>query len=302
MRADPRVTVVVPSYNKPQYLPECLRSIQAQTLPEWECIVVDDGSPRGEEIRVAVEAMGDTRFRLVKHEVNRGAAAARNTGFEEASGPYVLIVDEDDRLVPNALETFMDKARRTGAEIIASGIRRFDGWNSVIQPRVSEFPECMVRPGIYGSGLLIRKDVWLKVGKYDESPIIRYGFEDYEFTQRLYMQSVRLHIITEPLYEYRAPREDNSYLFRNWTAQRYSSTIHKYIVNKHADFYDRYPDIKKMVLAKGYMEETRARLGQGDLVGIVRCVVGELVNTGKLTTAVYLAKRLVTRIRSILGR
>lgn len=43
----PTVSVIVPSYNKPEYLPECLRSIQEQTFTEWECIVVDDGSPRG---------------------------------------------------------------------------------------------------------------------------------------------------------------------------------------------------------------------------------------------------------------
>lgn len=101
--AEPAVSVIVPSYNKPEYLPECLQSIQAQTFTDWECIVVSDGSPRVEEIRAAVAGIGDERFRLVEHRENRGLAAARNTGTRMANTDLVVCVDEDDMLGADCL-------------------------------------------------------------------------------------------------------------------------------------------------------------------------------------------------------
>lgn len=97
----PRVSVVVPAFNVARYIGECLAAISAQTLEDWECIVVDDGSTDGTAERVRQNA--DSRIRLVK-QPNRGVSAARNAGLAEALGAYVLFLDGDDRLHPQALE------------------------------------------------------------------------------------------------------------------------------------------------------------------------------------------------------
>lgn len=79
-----------------------LASVSAQTLEEWECIVVDDGSiDRPAEI---VDAFGDRRIRFIRHERNMGRAAARQTALKHASGQFVAFVDADDWIYPEKLE------------------------------------------------------------------------------------------------------------------------------------------------------------------------------------------------------
>lgn len=99
----PRVSVVVPCYNQPdEFLGACLSSLQRQTLPAWEAILVDDGSTRG-DVAGVVAALGDARIRAIRHE-NRGMGGARNTGFRSARADLVLTLDADDRLDPPFLE------------------------------------------------------------------------------------------------------------------------------------------------------------------------------------------------------
>lgn len=97
----PKVSVIVPAFNVAPYIDDCLASIAAQTLADWECIVVDDGSTDGTAQRVARHA--DPRIRLVR-QPNQGVSAARNAGLAAALGAYVLFLDGDDRLHPQAAQ------------------------------------------------------------------------------------------------------------------------------------------------------------------------------------------------------
>jgi len=92
--------VVVPAFNVARYIGDCLASVCAQTLSAWECIVVDDGSADATAERVRENA--DRRIRLVS-QPNRGVSAARNAGLARARGRYVLFLDGDDMLHPEAL-------------------------------------------------------------------------------------------------------------------------------------------------------------------------------------------------------
>lgn len=98
----PRVSVIVPCFNYAHTLGDALESVLAQTMPEWECVIVDDGST-DHTPRVAAEfAARDPRIRYVRQE-NRGLAAARNTGLRESTGPYIQLLDADDRLAADKL-------------------------------------------------------------------------------------------------------------------------------------------------------------------------------------------------------
>jgi hypothetical protein len=89
----PRVSVVVPLYQKAATVRRCLASIAAQTLRDFEAIVVDDGSTDG--CGAAVDELADSRFRLLR-QPNAGPGAARNRGIAEARGAYVAFLDADD--------------------------------------------------------------------------------------------------------------------------------------------------------------------------------------------------------------
>jgi glycosyltransferase involved in cell wall biosynthesis len=102
----PLVSVIVPTRDRPALLAEALASLAAQTLSDFECLVVDDGGTHG----VALPA--DARFRLVRRDWSGGAAAARNTGIAEARGRYVAFLDDDDRYLPERLALGLEAASR----------------------------------------------------------------------------------------------------------------------------------------------------------------------------------------------
>jgi hypothetical protein len=109
-RQAPRAAVIVPAYGIAQYLADALDSVRAQTLSDWECIVIDDGSP--DDVASAVAPfLADPRFRFV-HTANRGVSAARNRAVRESSAPLVTLLDGDDRLRPDYLATMVPLLER----------------------------------------------------------------------------------------------------------------------------------------------------------------------------------------------
>lgn len=97
--SDPRLSIIVPTYNYARYLPHALESIAAQTFTDWECVIVDDGSSDGTEAIGRSWTERDPRYRYV-HQRNAGLAAARNTGIRNARGSLFQFLDADDRLQP----------------------------------------------------------------------------------------------------------------------------------------------------------------------------------------------------------
>lgn len=98
----PIVSVIVPTHNRAHYLGQALASLRDQTLGEIEIIVVDDGST--DDTPALLAAFGDQRLVVVRHAVNRGIPAARNSGLERAGGRYVAWLDSDDIARPDRLE------------------------------------------------------------------------------------------------------------------------------------------------------------------------------------------------------
>jgi len=122
----PRISVVVPLYNDAWFIGAALASVQAQTLEEWECIVVDDGSTDdGIDVALAF-ANKDKRFRLLRHDENRGLAASRNTGIAAARAPYVTFLDSDDYIYSDGLRT---RLAATNDDPQQAGV--YCGWESV---------------------------------------------------------------------------------------------------------------------------------------------------------------------------
>lgn len=93
----PLFTIIIPTYARPEYLHEAVESVLRQTLTDFECLVIDDASPEPAEIP------NDPRFRLVRHDVNSGEAASRNTGLRASRGRFITFLDDDDVYTPERL-------------------------------------------------------------------------------------------------------------------------------------------------------------------------------------------------------
>ena len=101
----PKVSVIIPTYNRAHLIGRAIKSVINQTYQDFEIIVVDDGSTDNtEEI---VKSFNDPRIRYIRHEKNKGEAAARNTGIEAAKGKYIAFQDSDDEWFPEKLEKQM---------------------------------------------------------------------------------------------------------------------------------------------------------------------------------------------------
>lgn len=116
MSYNPDISIIVPVYNVERYLRECLDSIKSQTFSDWECILVDDGSP-DKSIDICEEyASTDSRFKVIRRQ-NGGQSAARNTGLQSASGKFIAFVDTDDVIHPRYLEKLRDLIDRYDADV-----------------------------------------------------------------------------------------------------------------------------------------------------------------------------------------
>jgi len=97
----PKVTVLISTYNRPDYLREAVQSVVDQTLTDWELLVMNDG---GVDVAEVINSFGDPRIRYFHDEINRGLPCRFNFGLREARGEYIAYLGDDDLFYPNHLE------------------------------------------------------------------------------------------------------------------------------------------------------------------------------------------------------
>ncbi len=184
----PRVSIILPVYNRAATVGRAIASVVAQTEHDWELIVVDDGSH--DDLSGAIAAVLDHRVHLLRHERNRGAAAARNSGIRAARAPFIAFIDSDDEWMPMKLERQIEAIERSqpplGALCTAFRLRRTrTGYTEDRYPRAgrswaaSFLDGCFVSPG---STLLARRECFEAVGMLDEA---LERFEDWDWLLRL---------------------------------------------------------------------------------------------------------------------
>lgn len=112
----PLVSVVICTYNRTELLAGAIESVVSQTHTNLEILIVDDAST--DETPRLVSNFGDPRIRLLRHEINKGGAAARNTGILAARGDYIAFLDDDDEWEPNKTEMQLTMLRETQADAV----------------------------------------------------------------------------------------------------------------------------------------------------------------------------------------
>ncbi len=100
----PLVSVVIPAYNRADVIGRTLASVLAQTCQDFEIVIVDDASRDRDALLAAVARIGDPRIHVIHHDRNRFAAAARNTGVQNARGHFIAFLDSDDEWMPPKLQ------------------------------------------------------------------------------------------------------------------------------------------------------------------------------------------------------
>lgn len=131
-----KISILVPVYNIENYLPRCIESVLSQNFTDYELILVDDGSSDNCPAICDEYMVKDNRVRVI-HKENGGHTTARLAGFQQASGKYIMFLDSDDYLLPNALTTLYDKIEE-GYDIVKGINRRvyIDGSYTIERHRI----------------------------------------------------------------------------------------------------------------------------------------------------------------------
>jgi len=124
----PKVSILLPMYDVEACIAECIRSLLAQTRTDFEIVAVDDCSPdrSGEVARALLEAQDVIPWKVVRNEKNVGIAETRRIAVSHASGEYVLCVDSDDFVAPNAVEVVCREADQHGADVVIFAAKCID--------------------------------------------------------------------------------------------------------------------------------------------------------------------------------
>lgn len=147
MKANKKVSVVVPVYNVAPYLRACLDSLCNQDMEDMEIICVDDGSTDGSDDILREYAMRDERIVPVFHETNKSTSQARKDGVQKSSGKYIMFVDGDDILRPGACRTAYDAIEKSCTDIVHFGTE-VKNCSGVPRERIQKNQEAM-KPALY---------------------------------------------------------------------------------------------------------------------------------------------------------
>lgn len=239
---EPLVSVIMPAYNAQQFITEAISSVLAQSVRDWELIVIDDGSL--DETQKIVEAYSreDPRIRLIVNEENMGAARSRNRGLDVCCGEYVALLDSDDYWKPQMLEKMIACARDTKADIIYCSYELVDEkgkkvCNDFLVPQETTFRKSMIRSVITCSTVLITK----KIAKAHRFPAHIYH-EDIALWFQLLRDGVVARGVPEILAAYRQRGSSKS-------ANKLKSACRRWVIyRKHL----KLPLLQSMVLLVQY--------------------------------------------------
>lgn len=206
------VSIIMPAYNAERYVADAIGSVLAQTYPNWELVVVDDGSKDGTGEVVRGLAARDERIRYVARE-NGGQAAARNTGIRASRGTLVAFLDADDLWIEEKLQLQLRALEETGADVLSSnGFVFQDDDTSVEAYELSTVPGRTEGAEMFRllyafnriqiQSVIVRRELLEQVGLFDEDR--RYqNCEDYDLWLSLAVAGALFYGMEEQLIKYR---------------------------------------------------------------------------------------------------
>ena len=200
------VSIIVPVYQVEKYISQCIESVLNQTFKDFELILIDDGSKDNSGIICDSYAAKDDRIAVI-HTNNNGAATARNIGLQRASGRYIAFLDGDDYLAENMIERLYGEIENSEYDVVVSDFLNIlpdekDNFSLQLKEKTvsgREVLEHLKNEKNYGVWTI----VWNKIYKREVLKNIRFPdgkyFEDEFFSDKLYLNSNKIHIIPDVL-------------------------------------------------------------------------------------------------------
>ena len=203
-----QITVIIPTYNRLDYLSQAANSVLAQTYTDWECIIVNDYPPDSATLENLLSSWNDSRFRLVKHEVSQGGNASRNSGIKLAQGEIIAFLDDDDLWLPQKLEQHIACHQDSQAGVVFSGVTQC--WEEEQLPNkttLAVLPDRVLAAMSQGafcphttSAVTVTKSCLDRCGLFDEKLI---SFQDWDMWYRMAAREINFACIREPLIIFR---------------------------------------------------------------------------------------------------
>jgi glycosyltransferase involved in cell wall biosynthesis len=228
----PKVSIVITCYNLGEYLEEALSSALAQTYPDFEVLLVDDGSTDAQTIALLDQLPQHPRLRVLR-TANQGVARARNCGISATSGAYILPLDADDRILPGYLARavpILDQCPEVG--FVGCHYRTFGERETEYTPQKYCLPDLLVE-NVVPISSLFRRVCWEQIGGY--APEVR--IEDWDLWLGILEYGHKGYVIPDILFEYRV--RANSRHSANQQPQVYQDTW-ELMYERHNTSYQRY--------------------------------------------------------------
>ena len=229
------ISIIVPCYKQAHYLPETLDSVSEQTYSDWECIIVNDGSPDNTEQIAKIYCQKDPRFKYLYKE-NGGIADARNYGIKNSHGEYILPLDSDDKISPQYIEkAIFYFEHHPNTKLVYCMADRFGGKN---EPWVIEdysYQKIIWSNIIFCSAIYRRTDFDQTTG-YNVN--MKYGLEDWDFWLSLLDEKSHVYRIPEILFHYRYRENSRNEMVAR---HRMNETLRQ-IYRNHKDIYNPYAE------------------------------------------------------------
>jgi len=199
----PAVSVIIPTYNRAEFLRLAITSVLNQTFQDFEIVVVDDASE--DHTHEVVHNFCDKRIKYIRHEVNKRVAATRNTGVLNSSGDYIAFVDDDDEWLPTKHQmqvAFLEGSPSTFGAVYTGFVQidRCTGQvlRQMLHKNRGDIRNDLLKSNFIGSTVLLRRECFCRVGLFDES--IEFG-EEYDLLLRV-SKEFHFECVPECLYKY----------------------------------------------------------------------------------------------------
>ncbi len=267
-----KVSVIIPTYNRGYIIRRALQSVYNQTWKDFEIIVVDDGSTDNTRVILEEECLKHPNVKYIRHEVNKGVSAARNTGILHSKGEYIAFLDSDDRWFPTKLREQLRVFQFDREEIglVYTGYKWYEPNGNVIDviPKYGGyvFNKLLSNNFIACSSVIVPRKVLDVVGLFDKHLITN---QDYDMWLRIAREYL-VKFVPKPLVEIHAYGSDR--ISANYN-NKASSCYNLYLKYKHK--------IKMLKLEHKYFFSIGRNLIQGGNIKIGRYFLLKAFLSGK---------------------
>lgn len=277
----PKVSIVLPVYNGERYLRQAVDSILSQSCTDWELIIVDDCSVDKTADIVDQYCLFDSRIHVIHNKENQKLPKSLNIGFAAAKGQYLTWTSDDNRYMPNALETmagYLDLHK--DVYMVRGKMDIIDSNNSIIGQGEDYSNEKMYLYNCLGACFMYRGEVYQKIGDYN---VDTFCVEDYDYWLRVLECFGSIASVNKTLYQYRRHQDSLSETRKKQVHDQLTKLRIRYIDQIIHVIYDNKPELCRI-----YYEMKKSEYMTKEAIEKFKQVIPELRGEAAITNNKYI--------------